>query len=89
MFTKKPDPHDEAMLILKDQMSAPPQQVGHSIRNYKSGTYTFYIFLSPSKKKTNSVPRPNIDSTTLILQTEKEDLWPSVFDRYVSARLQA
>ncbi|XP_047427282.1 unconventional myosin-XV [Mugil cephalus] len=25
MFTKKPDPHDEAMEILKDQMSNPPQ----------------------------------------------------------------
>ncbi|XP_031432976.1 unconventional myosin-XV-like [Clupea harengus] len=25
-FVRKPDPHDEAMLILKDQMSAPPQQ---------------------------------------------------------------
>ncbi|XP_073801014.1 unconventional myosin-XV isoform X2 [Danio rerio] len=26
VFSKKPDPHDEAMMILKDQMSAPPQQ---------------------------------------------------------------
>lgn len=24
---KKPDPHDEAMMILKDQMNAPPTQV--------------------------------------------------------------
>lgn len=27
MFLKKPDPHDEAIMILKDQMSAPPPQV--------------------------------------------------------------
>lgn len=27
MFTKKPDPHDEAMEILKDQMANPPQTV--------------------------------------------------------------
>uniref|UniRef100_A0A3Q3RQT3 Myosin XVA n=1 Tax=Mastacembelus armatus TaxID=205130 RepID=A0A3Q3RQT3_9TELE len=27
MFTKKPDPHDEAMEILKDQMANPPQPV--------------------------------------------------------------
>uniref|UniRef100_A0A9J7WWJ1 Myosin XVAa n=1 Tax=Cyprinus carpio carpio TaxID=630221 RepID=A0A9J7WWJ1_CYPCA len=26
VFSKKPDPHDEAMMILKDQMSAPPPQ---------------------------------------------------------------
>ncbi|XP_057203153.1 unconventional myosin-XV [Triplophysa rosa] len=26
VFLKKPDPHDEAMMILKDQMSAPPAQ---------------------------------------------------------------
>ncbi|XP_055047421.2 unconventional myosin-XV [Misgurnus anguillicaudatus] len=26
VFLKKPDPHDEAMMILKDQMSAPPPQ---------------------------------------------------------------
>ncbi|XP_039542942.1 unconventional myosin-XV isoform X2 [Pimephales promelas] len=26
VFLRKPDPHDEAMLILKDQMSAPPSQ---------------------------------------------------------------
>ncbi|XP_045569378.1 proline-rich receptor-like protein kinase PERK7, partial [Salmo salar] len=26
MFVKKPDPHDEAMYILKDQMSNPPPQ---------------------------------------------------------------
>lgn len=32
-FVRKPDPHDEAMLILKDQMSAPPQQVEHSFIN--------------------------------------------------------
>lgn len=27
VFVKKPDPHDEAMMILKDQMNAPPTQV--------------------------------------------------------------
>lgn len=29
VFVKKPDPHDEAMIILKDQMNAPPTQVNH------------------------------------------------------------
>jgi len=27
MFVKKPDPHDEAMEILKDQMANPPSPV--------------------------------------------------------------
>lgn len=27
MFVKKPDPHDEAMEILKDQMANPPKPV--------------------------------------------------------------
>ncbi|XP_042170021.1 unconventional myosin-XV-like [Oncorhynchus tshawytscha] len=30
MFTKKPDPHDEAMYILKDQMANPPPQKSFS-----------------------------------------------------------
>lgn len=31
MFAKKPDPHDEAMEILKDQMANPPQPVWYPI----------------------------------------------------------
>lgn len=31
VFVKKPDPHDEAMMILKDQMNSPPTQVDQLI----------------------------------------------------------
>lgn len=59
MFVKKPDPHDEAMEILKDQMTSPPKPVHTPII---SNTYTPVlayahaqimpsIFVSQSQKK--------------------------------------
>ncbi|KAF5899292.1 unconventional myosin-XV, partial [Clarias magur] len=61
VFMKKPDPHDEAMMILKDQMNAPPTQK----KTYSPGPSSSdvrEIGLQPSKstKMKRSPPVPAI-----------------------------
>uniref|UniRef100_A0A7N6C2Q6 Myosin XVAa n=1 Tax=Anabas testudineus TaxID=64144 RepID=A0A7N6C2Q6_ANATE len=44
MFTKKPDPHDEAMEILKDQMANPPQPVLNLPPNFHLNYDEYYTY---------------------------------------------
>lgn len=67
MFVKKPDPHDEAMEILKDQMMSPPKPVHTPII---SNTYTpvhAYVhaqimpnFVSQSQKKPSTFHKEEV-----------------------------
>ncbi|XP_016361399.1 unconventional myosin-XV-like [Sinocyclocheilus anshuiensis] len=50
VFLKKPDPHDEAIMILKDQMSAPPPQYVGIPHNQRKKTYTPVSPSSSAKK---------------------------------------
>lgn len=76
MFVKKPDPHDEAMIILKDQLTAPPTQVDQltaaSIRhftallinNLPNEIHVFYVG-NIQQKKTYGPGSPASDATEI------------------------
>lgn len=63
-FTKKPDPHDEAMEILKDQMANPPQPVPNFPPNFLL-KYQTHIHVCPHGTKI-------ISDFHLISQTQRK-----------------
>lgn len=64
VFLRKPDPHDEAILILKDQMSAPPSQPKKTYTpvSPSSSDYDHHGALKPAKsiKTKRSPPVPAV-----------------------------
>ncbi|XP_022539080.2 unconventional myosin-XV isoform X1 [Astyanax mexicanus] len=65
VFVKKPDPHDEAMLILKDQMSSPPPQqkkrygpppAASGVRDYRDEPVGLQPVKSMKAKRSPPVP---------------------------------
>ena len=59
MFVKKPDPHDEAMEILKDQMTSPPKPVHTLIIHTHLGTQKTQAQIMPSIFVPQSQKKPS------------------------------
>ncbi|XP_070398919.1 unconventional myosin-XV [Nothobranchius furzeri] len=82
-FAKKPDPHDEAMEILKDQMANPPQPVKHTHTHTCTHTHTRKLhrtFLQPQSLKKPQPPQPKADEVKVARTTKPRPAGPSSAD---------
>ncbi|XP_026180323.1 unconventional myosin-XV [Mastacembelus armatus] len=62
MFTKKPDPHDEAMEILKDQMANPPQPTQRKPQSFQHKEEGGAKVTKPNTSHAAGPDNPNISS---------------------------
>lgn len=69
MFAKKPDPHDEAIEILKDQMANPPQPVPKFLLKYQTHLHrqlTYRLTFVSCRRCKGNLSHPNTSTREVL-----------------------